>query len=165
MPLALDVSLIHGHMVVPTGGCLDLLLIDGHMVVPTGELMDQSMAMDFKSSSHRMVIQWWWYGFGDDGSAKLSSVNCQWKLVKLELSPLIRWTFRSSADTWGPRSLFSPGVASSLNLDALHHHWMLNCLPSDVDFLPSDCDTFYHFSFFYCAVQSLILWSFCISSW
>jgi len=93
MPLALDLLLIHGHTVVPTGGCFDLLLFDGHMVVPTGELM---------------VNQWLWISrvhpvewlFNGDGMVlemmDLPScllVDGQWKLVKLELSPLIRWIF------------------------------------------------------------------------
>jgi len=83
MPLALDLLLVHGHMVVPTGGCLDLLLIHEHMVVPTDGLMDQWLWI---SRTHS--VEWLFTGDGmvlemmvlpscllDDG---------QWMLVKLE---------------------------------------------------------------------------------
>jgi len=55
----------------------DVLLFDGHMVVPAGE----SLALVY-SRVHPVE----WFGYGDDGSAKLSSAIGHWMLVKLELS-------------------------------------------------------------------------------
>jgi len=53
------------------------LLFDGHMVVPAGE----SLALVY-SRVHPVE----WFGYGDDGSAKLSSATGHWILVKLDLS-------------------------------------------------------------------------------
>ena len=83
MPLAL--LLIHGHMVVPTGGCFDLLLFDGHMVLPTGGLMHQWLWI-----SRVHPVEWLFNGDGMvlemmDLPSCLLRVG-QWKLVKLELS-------------------------------------------------------------------------------
>ena len=72
MSLGLDLLLVHGHLVVPTGGFLDLLLVHGHMVVPTGSLMDHWLWI-----SRFHPIEWLFTGDGMDmvmdGSAKLSS--------------------------------------------------------------------------------------------
>jgi len=72
MSLGLDLLLVHGHLVVPTGRFLDLLLVHGHMVVPTGSLMNHWLWI-----SRVHPVEWFFTGDGMDmvmdGSAKLSS--------------------------------------------------------------------------------------------
>jgi len=72
MSLGLDLLLVHGHLVVPTGGFLDLLLVHGHTVVPTGILMNHWLwisrvhPVEWLSNDDGMVMVM-------DASAKLSS--------------------------------------------------------------------------------------------
>jgi len=91
---------------------LDLLLVHGHMVVPTGRLMDQWLWI---SRTH--PVEWLFTGDGVvlemDGSAKLSS---GWWTMGIGQSGLI------SADPldfliicWNLGALAFPGVASSLD--------------------------------------------------
>jgi len=132
-----------------------LFRIHRHMVVPTGGCSMSCCSMDTWLSLLVNRLTW----LCDDISAKLSSAICHWKLVKLEFS---RWR---STDTWGPGSLLSPGVASSLDLDIII--FVSGCWSHcrlTLTFCRLDCDTF-QFFLLRCAVFDFMIAVFFYARW
>jgi len=124
------------------------------MVVPTGDLLAFVMVMIYLPSCLLRMVT----GDGmvlemmDLPSCLLRLVTGDWSSWNFSLT--IRWH-------WGPASMLSSGVASSLVMNFFTSRSWSRCLPSDADVLPSDC-TFFHF--FYCAVCP-ITWSLRLSDY
>ena len=82
-------------------------VVHGHMVVPTGGVWMNGLGfLALKSSSHRCLVMVWLWRWMVRPSCLLD--DGQWILVNMDWSLLIRWTFCSSAGTWGTWALYLP---------------------------------------------------------